>query len=218
MGRTSRIRPVASQVKSGCGDDAHGLAFRGDEERESVEGRQRAERRDDRVDVQHRDDEAVDRPAEQARRDPGQDRERHRPGPERADHALRDHDRREHRRDARDRANRDIEGAADDHHGFADGQQPHDHDALGEAVHQVLPRPEEVAALHADERRDDTDEDDQDHQRADQRQVVDADRGDDPAQAPPAPTGGCRDRGVGGAHSCPSASIAASACSAVIVR
>ena len=42
-------------------------------------------------------------------------------------------------REARDRADRDVERAADDDDRLADGEQTDDHDALGEAVHQVLP-------------------------------------------------------------------------------
>ena len=77
---------------------------------------------------------------------PGEESDQDRAG-EQAHHALRHGDRRHDRRDAGDRADRDIKRATDDDDGLAHREQTDDHHALGEAVHQVLPRQEVLAAL-----------------------------------------------------------------------
>ena len=67
--------------------------------------------------------------------------------------------------------------ARDDDHRLADGQQAHDDDALGQAVHEVLPGQEQRRPARAARRLPDDDADDDD-QRDDERQVVDADEAD----------------------------------------
>ena len=91
------------------------------------------------------------------------------------------HRRRNHGANRGNRADGDVERAGDDDHRLADRQQPDDHDRLGQAVHDVLPGKELVAAAHAKPAAHDGDQKNKHDQRKDQRKIVGADKADQSA-------------------------------------
>ena len=132
-------------------EHADGLAFWRQQEGKTGKSGQCAQGGNGWIDPQHGDDQTIEHACDHTEHDASQDGNEDVIGGQelQCSHGADAHQHGcgDHRADRSDRANRDIERAGDDDHRLTNRQQPHDDNRLCQAVPQVLPGEELIAAF-----------------------------------------------------------------------